>query len=94
MSSTASKEAIALQRKLFSRYCNQKLSMSRNIKVSDIVDASAKNGGLVLLNLLEVLSEVEYDNRKKLNDPPKMRVHAIECVPPPPPAAAFFFRVL
>src|SRR3989338_4460427 len=66
--------ADALQRKIFSRYVNQKLSTSRGINVVDVVDEGKT--GVLLFNLIEVLSENQFG--EKYNANPKMRVHSLD----------------
>jgi len=63
-----------LQRKIFSRWCNQKLSLSRDIQVNDVV--TEIGDGVLLINLLEVLSETTFPGKFQKN--PKMRVHKID----------------
>jgi len=67
-------EWLRLQRKIFSRWVNQKLWMSKHIKVDDIVDTLQKDP-TVLLHLVEVLTEKPYTGKPiKLG---KMRVQLI-----------------
>jgi Ca2+-binding EF-hand superfamily protein len=70
----ASAAADALQRKIFSRWCNQKLWMSRHIKVTDIV-TDLQNDPTILLSLIEVLSEKTFTG--KIDKSIKMRMQKI-----------------
>lgn len=63
-----------LQRKVFSRWVNQKLVLSRGIKIDDIVDAAADPNKLVAL--VEVLSEKTCTY--KIAKEPKGRIQAVE----------------
>ncbi|KAJ5069992.1 spectrin/filamin related cytoskeletal protein [Anaeramoeba ignava] len=70
-----SQEWVRLQRKIFSRWVKQKLLRTRpEIQVNDIVDDY--KDGIVLLNLIEVLSESKFEG--KYNQRPKMSVHRID----------------
>ena len=70
----AAPEWLRLQRKIFSRWVNQKLWMSQHIKVDDIVEACQKDP-TVLLHLVEVLTEKPYTGKPiKLG---KMRVQLV-----------------
>ncbi|KAJ5078025.1 alpha-actinin sarcomeric-like protein [Anaeramoeba ignava] len=70
-----SQEWVMLQRKIFSRWVKQKLLRTRpEMIVNDVVDDY--KDGLVLLNLIEVLSESKYEG--KINPKPKMSVHRID----------------
>lgn len=62
-----------LQRKIFTRWVNQKLS-KKNITVNDIVDEMAT--GLVLVALMEVLSEKTFTG--KLDKNPKLKPNKID----------------
>jgi len=67
-------EWLRLQRKIFSRWVNQKLWMSKHIKVDDIVEALQKDP-TILLHLVEVLTEKPYTGKPiKLG---KMRVQLV-----------------
>lgn len=65
---------LRLQRKIFSRWVNQKVFTTRNIKVDDIVEAGAD--GSVFVALIEVLSEKTCPY--KLVKDPKNRVQVVE----------------
>eukprot|EP01156_Anaeramoeba_ignava_P013791 Anaeramoba_ignava/a607539_2293.p1 GENE.a607539_2293~~a607539_2293.p1 ORF type:complete len:998 (+),score=362.98 a607539_2293:509-3502(+) len=70
-----SQEWVMLQRKIFSRWVKQKLLRTRpEMRVNDVVDDY--KDGLVLLNLIEVLSESKFEG--KYNQRPKMSVHRID----------------
>ncbi|KAJ5066874.1 alpha-actinin [Anaeramoeba ignava] len=70
-----SQEWIMLQRKIFSRWVKQKLLITRpEIQINDVVDDY--RDGLVLMNLIEVLSESKYEG--KINPKPRMPVHRID----------------
>lgn len=71
---SAGAAADALQRKIFSRYVNQKLSVTRGINVVDVVEEGKT--GVLLFNLIEVLSENLF--AEKYNQAPKMRVHSLD----------------
>jgi hypothetical protein len=64
------KEATALQRKIFSRWVNQKIA-AKGKKIKDVVD-DFKNGD-ALIWLLEVLSEKEFQNWKKIQGGSRMK---------------------
>lgn len=71
---TAAPEWLRLQRKIFSRWANQKLWMTKHIKVDDIVEA-CQTDPTVLLHLVEVLTEKPYTGKPiKLG---KMRVQLV-----------------
>ncbi|KAJ5073429.1 alpha-actinin-2 [Anaeramoeba ignava] len=70
-----SQEWVRLQRKIFSRWVKQKLLRTRpEMQINDIVDDY--KDGLVLMNLIEVLSESKFEG--KYNQRPKMSVHRID----------------
>jgi len=64
------KEATALQRKIFSRWVNQKIS-AKGKKIKDVVE-DFKNGE-ALIWLLEVLSEKDFQNWKKIQGGSRMK---------------------
>lgn len=67
-------EANALQRKIFSRWVNQKIA-SKGKKIADIVTDCTD--GSTLIYLIEVLAEKEYDNWKSIkNNSDLMRVQS------------------
>jgi len=70
----ATPDWLRLQRKIFSRWCNQKLSLSRDIQVEDVV--TEIGDGVLLINIIEVLSEMTFPG--KYSKTPKMRVHKID----------------
>jgi Ca2+-binding EF-hand superfamily protein len=70
---SASDQRTELQRRLFSRWINGKLSSTRGIHVKDVVEEF--DTGHLLVNLMEVLAEVEFP--EKLNAG-KMRVHKLD----------------
>ncbi|KAJ5066873.1 alpha-actinin [Anaeramoeba ignava] len=68
-------EWVRLQRKIFSRWVKQKLLRTRpEMRINDIVDDY--KDGLVLMNLIEVLSESKFEGKYNLR--PKMSVHRID----------------
>jgi hypothetical protein len=71
---SASKDWEKLQRKVFSRWVNQKLVLTRGIKIDDIVEAAADPNKLVAL--VEVLSEKTCPY--KIAAVPKGRIQAVE----------------
>ena len=56
-------EWLRLQRKIFSRWVNQKLWMSRHIRVEDVV-TSVQEDPTVLLQLVEVLTDKTFPIKK------------------------------
>lgn len=70
----SSKDWEKLQRKVFSRWVNQKLVLSRGIKIDDIVESAADPH--ILISLVEVLSEKKCTY--KIASPPKGRIQAVE----------------
>jgi spectrin beta, non-erythrocytic 1/4/5 len=64
---------IKLQRKIFSRWVNQKLSVV-NIPVEDALESF--KSGVILIKLMEVLSEKECT--EKYNKAPKMRIQQVD----------------
>ena len=56
-------EWLRLQRKIFSRWVNQKLWMSRHIRVDDVV-TSVQEDPTVLLQLVEVLTDKTFPIKK------------------------------
>lgn len=64
------KDATALQRKIFSRWVNQKIAV-KGKKIKDVVE-DFKNGD-ALIWLLEVLSEKEFQNWKKIQGGSRMK---------------------
>jgi len=74
MATKSSTDWLRLQRKIFSRWVNQKVFSTRNIKVDDIVEAGAD--GSVFVALIEVLSEKNCPY--KLAKEPKTRVQVVE----------------
>ena len=56
-------EWLRLQRKIFSRWVNQKLWMSRHIRVEDVV-ASVQEDPTVLTQLVEVLTDKTFTIKK------------------------------
>ncbi|KAJ5074396.1 alpha-actinin-2 [Anaeramoeba ignava] len=66
---------VRLQRKIFSRWVKQKLLRTRpEIQVNDVVEDI--KDGVLLINLIEVLSETQYDG--KYVTKPKMSIHRID----------------
>eukprot|EP01102_Stenamoeba_stenopodia_P022908 TRINITY_DN971_c0_g1_i1.p1 TRINITY_DN971_c0_g1~~TRINITY_DN971_c0_g1_i1.p1 ORF type:complete len:974 (+),score=372.77 TRINITY_DN971_c0_g1_i1:168-3089(+) len=74
MAKPGNQDWLRLQRKIFSRWVNQKVFPTRNIKVDDIVEAGAD--GSVFVALIEVLSEKQCPY--KLVKDPKNRVQVVE----------------
>lgn len=72
---------LRLQSKIFSRWVGQKLG-KRGIKVNDVVKEAGD--GVILINLLEVLSEASFPDRKQFDNlmkkPPTGRVQKIDIV--------------
>lgn len=64
---------LRLQRRIFTRWVNQKVS-KRGIQVKDAV--TGLSNGLLLVNLIEVLSEKEF--KGKLDLKPKMRPNKLD----------------
>lgn len=58
MSTASSQEWVQLQRKIFSRWCRQKLIRRHDVKVTDIVEDL--KDGVVLFAIVEELSETKY----------------------------------
>eukprot|EP01156_Anaeramoeba_ignava_P021899 Anaeramoba_ignava/c19907_g1_i1.p1 GENE.c19907_g1_i1~~c19907_g1_i1.p1 ORF type:complete len:642 (-),score=152.74 c19907_g1_i1:550-2475(-) len=66
---------VRLQRKIFSRWVKQKLLRTRpEIQVNDVVEDI--KDGVLLINLIEVLSESKYDGKYVAK--PKMSIHRID----------------
>jgi len=66
-------EWLRLQKKIFTRWINQKLK-PKNIQISDVVTGLAT--GIPLIRLIEALSETTFTD--KIDTNPKMRVHQID----------------
>jgi hypothetical protein len=75
------KDWLRLQRKIFSRYVAQKLS-KRGFKVDDVVVECGN--GLLLIHLMEVMSEKSYPDTKYWDNlqkkPPTSRPQQIDAV--------------
>jgi len=67
-------EANALQAKIFSRWCSQKLQSTRGRRITDIVKEIGD--GVVLIWLIEVLSEQTFT--EKYDPAPKTRISKID----------------
>jgi hypothetical protein len=74
MKPNVNNEANVLQRRIFSRWCNQKLNTTKGRPVKDVVDEIGD--GVLLIWLLEVLSETTMPD--KYEAAPKNRIAKID----------------